>query len=101
MESRKAAYRMHRRASRLRTHHRARVEKDRIARKTRQYLWGLAVFLALIALVLLYFSQTQILGGVLLLLFATLCAWPIIVEANSRPRHLSGPGKNPETGWDP
>ena len=45
--------------------------------------------------------RTQFIGFDLLALLVTVCAAPVIVEANSRPRHLSGPGHNPYMGPPP
>ncbi|MBI5352645.1 MAG: hypothetical protein HZB50_08430 [Chloroflexi bacterium] len=39
--------------------------------------------------------RTQILGVVLLVVFFLILLSPVIVEVNSNPRPLSGPGKNP------
>ena len=48
--------------------------------------------------------RMQVVGALGLVLFAVLLALPIVVEYERHPRHLSGPGKNPEQGpgpWDP
>ena len=45
--------------------------------------------------------RTQIIGVVLLAVFLLTLLSPIIVEVNSNPRTLSGPGKNPRQGWGP
>ncbi len=46
-------------------------------------------------------ARGQILGLLGLGLLAAVCALPILLEANKRPRHLSGPGHNPEQGPGP
>ncbi len=46
-------------------------------------------------------ARGQILGLLGLALLAAVCALPILLEANKRPRHLSGPGHNPEQGPGP
>ncbi len=46
-------------------------------------------------------ARGQILGLLGLALLAAVCALPILIEANKRPRHLSGPGHNPEQGPGP
>jgi hypothetical protein len=40
-------------------------------------------------------------GVVLLAVFLLILISNIIVEENSNPRTLSGPGKDPRQGWDP
>ena len=40
----------------------------------------------------------QVIGLLGLALLAAVCALPILVEADRRPRRLSGPGHNPEQG---
>ena len=42
--------------------------------------------------------RTQIIGILLFVLVVTICLYPVIVEVTRNPRHLSGPGKNPEQG---
>lgn len=90
--------------------HDGRRQVKRIAGRTRLYLVLVIVFLAAIALGLAFklgqavwpawmiAYRTQLIGVVLLFLLATIVASPIIVEVNSNPRHLSGPGHNPEQG---
>ncbi len=48
-------------------------------------------------------NHAQIIGVVGLVVLAALLSLPIVIEFNRHPRHLSGPGKNPEQGpgpWD-
>jgi hypothetical protein len=40
--------------------------------------------------------RTQIIGILLLILFIMILVSPVLIEANSNPRTLSGPGKNPK-----
>ncbi len=42
--------------------------------------------------------RNQVIGLLGLGLLGGLCALPIIIEADRRPRRLSGPGHNPEQG---
>ncbi len=45
--------------------------------------------------------RTQIIGVLLLAIVVVIISSPLIVEANSNTRHLSGPGKNPHIDpWD-
>ena len=98
--------------SKIRRHlHRDDIKRNR--RRTLQYLALFVIFLIAIVLVLafrvgqvvwpawLIEYQTQMIGIVLLAIVITICLSPVIIEANVNPRHLSGPGKNPEQGWDP
>ena len=43
----------------------------------------------------------QIVGVLGLIVLAVLCALPIAIEFQKHPRHLSGPGHNPEQGPGP
>ena len=91
--------------------HRDDIKRNR--RRTKQYLVLFVISLTAIVLALafrvgqvawpawLIEYRTQIIGIVLLAILVTICLSPVIVEANSNPRHLSGPGKNPEQGKDP
>ncbi len=45
--------------------------------------------------------RTQVLGGMGLIVLAVLLSLPIVIEYERHPRHLSGPGKNPEQGPGP
>lgn len=98
--------------SRMRRHpHRDDIKRNR--RRTKQYLALFVLFLTVILLALafrmgqvawpawLLAYRTQIIGIVLLAILVTISLSPVIVEANGNPRHLSGPGKNPEQGRDP
>ena len=45
--------------------------------------------------------RTQIIGVLLLVIVVVIISSPLIVEVNSNPRHLSGPGKTPHIDpWD-
>jgi hypothetical protein len=82
--------------------------KRRITRAIKQRLVLLIGFLTAILLVLLFgvgeawwpgwmvAHQKQIIGIVLLAIICVLALSPIIIEADSDPRALSGPGKNPK-----
>lgn len=98
---------------RMRRIHKKRDGTKKIVRITKQILVLVITFLLTIILVLAFSighavwpqwiveHRTQIAG---ILSFITICLIalsPIIVEANSKPRALSGPGRNPKTGWDP
>lgn len=89
-----------------------RHEIERLRRRTTRYL---VLFLMLPAIVVLALtfrvgqavwpawimkSRLEIIGTLLLAVLATILFSPIIIAANSDPRHLSGPGKNPEQGGD-
>jgi hypothetical protein len=90
-----------------------RDEIKRNRRRTTQTVALFAIFLIAVVLALAFRvgqavwpawltdHRTQIMGVVGLALFITVCLSPVIIEANSNPRHLSGPGKNPEQGRDP
>lgn len=87
--------------------------KKQIVRITKQNLVLSTMFLVSTSLVLglrvgemlwplwIVNHRTQIIGVVLLAIFLLTLLSPIIVEVNSNPRTLSGPGKNPRQGWDP
>ncbi|NOT03455.1 MAG: hypothetical protein HOP27_02530 [Anaerolineales bacterium] len=91
-----------------------REDRKQIIRITKQNLVLSIIFLASICLVLglrvgealwplwIVVHRTQIIGVILLAEFLLILLSPIIVEVNSNPRTLSGPGKNPnKQGWDP
>jgi FtsH-binding integral membrane protein len=97
-----------------RKHDTARQEQARRSTQRRWMLTGLGALGVLIvaagAAVLLLQSpwlaahRGQVVGALGLALFAVLLALPIVMEYERHPRHLSGPGKNPEQGaepWDP
>ncbi|MFT3891117.1 MAG: hypothetical protein QM730_05740 [Anaerolineales bacterium] len=86
----------------------AREQKKQIAHTVKRFLTSL-ITLLIIALLILIFGvgkswwatwilvhRTQIEGIMLLAIISLLLASPIIIEASSNPRRLSGPGKNPE-----
>ncbi len=91
-------------------HRNDRSEMKRIARRAKMYL--AAVILLLLAFVLVLAFQvkqdiwpgwlveyrTEVIGIILLVVVAILALSPVIIEVSSNPRHLSGPGKNPEMG---
>ena len=82
-------------------------EKQRIIRATKRNLIGLIAFLSALALPLafkwgeanwplfLIESRGVILSFLLLAILAIIAISPLIIEVNSNPRPLSGPGKNP------
>ncbi len=99
--------------SRRRRHLRKRGDNKRIARITKQGLIGFIMFLLAIILVLILrvgdflwpawmIEYRSLIAGILAfaVIFLLLLS-PIIIEFNSKPRILSGPGKNPEQGWRP
>jgi len=93
--------------------HDHREDIKRYRRRTKQYLALFIIFLITIVLALTFRAgqvvwpawmieyRTEIIGMVLLALLVTICLSPVTIEANSSPRSLSGPGKNPEQGWGP
>ena len=97
----------------MRRRHNKRGDKKQIARATKRWLAVLIGFLIAIILALIFRVgqvlwpvwvieyRTQIIGFITLALLVVVVSSPLIVEANSNPRHLSGPGKNPEQGWGP
>jgi FtsH-binding integral membrane protein len=91
------------------------VHQDQAAQATKQTVALLSLGIIAIVLVLagaavlliqspwMMAHRMQVVGALGLALFAMLLALPIVVEFNRHPRHLSGPGKNPEQGpgpWD-
>src|SRR5512140_1729478 len=82
----------------------------RRARVTRQYLGAFIAFLGVAALLLMFrvglgvwpawvtAYRTELIGFLLLGIVVTVCLYPLIVEANSNTRHLSGPGHDPHQG---
>jgi len=97
----------------IKKHHQKNETREQIAEITRWRLLLSSAFLAVICLVLglrvgeevwpLWMSdhRKQILGFVLLIVVYLTLLSPLIVEVNSNPRHLSGPGKDPRGPWDP
>ena len=95
---------------RMRKHHKSRMDRKQIARTTKRNLTLLITFLAEISLVLIFRVgesfwpmwmieyRTRILGIILLAEVCTILLSPLIIEVNSNPRPLSGPGKNPQQG---
>ena len=90
--------------------HPERAQARRIAERTRSAL-VLVILLLLAVAILLGFRlgeaawpawmaayRTQLIGFDLLAVLVLVCLGPIVVEVNSRPRHFSGPGHNPEQG---
>ncbi len=45
--------------------------------------------------------RSAIIGALGLIIWVVLAAWPLVDEVSKHPRPLSGPGKNPYTGWGP
>ena len=94
--------------SNIRKHHNEREGKRRIARAIKQRLVLLISFLTAILLVLILRvgeawwpgwivdHQRQTIGIMLLAIICVIALSPIIIEADSNPRALSGPGKNPK-----
>jgi len=90
-----------------------RESNKQIVRVTKLRLTLIITFLSLI-LILLIFKVGEVLWpvwmidyrrliiGIILVpvIFLTLMS-PVIIEANSNPRVLSGPGKDPRQHWDP
>ena len=84
-----------------------------IARVTKLRLALIITFLSLILILLIFrvgevlwpawmIDYRRLIIGIILVpvVFLTLMS-PIIIEANSNPRVLSGPGKDPRQHWDP
>ena len=98
--------------SKMPDHLEEREGKKQIIRITKQNLVLSIMFLVSTSLVLglrvgevlwplwIVNHRTQIIGVVLLAVFLLILLSPIIVEVNSNPRTLSGPGKNPRQSWD-
>ncbi len=84
-------------------------EAERSARRRVLLVTGLIVIaLLLIAGIVLVLRSAwvaqhngQLIGVLGLAVLAVLFSLPIVVEFNRHPRHLSGPGRNPEQGWRP
>ena len=86
------------------------ADKKRIARATKRGLILLITLLIAIILALAFYigeefwpvwmilQRTRIIGLVSFALVFVILLSPIIVEFNSNPRHLSGPGKDPRSG---
>jgi len=82
--------------------------RKQFARTTKRRLALLIAFLSTIVLALLLRvgetwwpawmieHQTQIVAGISFVMLCILLASPIVIEADSNPRTLSGPGKNPK-----
>ncbi len=88
-------------------------DKKRIAQNTKKALSLLITFLIAIILGLIFkvgeswwptwvINYRKAITGILLFVVMYLILLsPIMIEFNSNPRHLSGPGKNPREGWRP
>jgi hypothetical protein len=88
-------------------------DRKRIARLTKKALtWLIASLIAIILGLLLQVGEawwpawvitnrTELAGMLLLLVMFLILLLPIMIEFNSNPRALSGPGKNPREGWRP
>lgn len=82
-------------------------QKRKIVQATKRRLIGLIAFLSALALPLIFkWGETSwplflieyrgvFLSFLLLAILATIAISPLIIEVNSNPRSLSGPGKNP------
>jgi len=93
--------------SRIRRHPKELEDMNRIAQMTEEGLVSLITFLLALILVLVFKVgdllwpawiieyQNQITGVLAFLVVILILLSPIIVEFNSNPRPLSGPGKNP------
>ena len=94
--------------SKIRRGRKDQESRKQIARAVKQRLAVLITFLiaTLLALILragealwpvwLVAHRTQVEAIILLAIIVVLLVSPLIIEANSNPRALSGPGKNPE-----
>jgi len=82
--------------------------RKQMAKKTKR---GIALFVSLLmtpCLILIFnigesfypswliTHRTQIIGALLLAIIVVIVSSPLIIEVNSNPRPLSGPGKNPK-----
>ncbi|HCR72045.1 MAG TPA: hypothetical protein DIW23_11420 [Anaerolineae bacterium] len=82
--------------------------REKIAEKT---IWAIAILVLVLIISLLVFVfrigesmypvwmveyRNPIIGILLTIIFIIIIASPLIVEANSNPRRLSGPGKRPD-----
>ncbi len=96
-----------------RSHETVHQEQAERATKRRMALIGVGALVVLLvavgAAVLLVQTpwlaahRMQVVGALGLALFAVLLSLPLVIEYERHPRHLSGPGKNPEQGpgpWD-
>ncbi len=91
-------------------HHRSHVQERRPVNRLTLSLAIIAGVLVVVLLLLalkigqgawpdwLVTSRGQIIGFLGLGLLAALCALPILIEADKRPRPLSGPGHDPHQG---
>jgi len=98
---------------RKRRHFRIGRNGKKIAQNTLQGLVLFGYFLLAIIFVLMFEVgesvwpawlieyRTRIAGILLFALTFLIFLSPVIVEVNSHPRALSGPGRNPWKGWDP
>lgn len=92
-------------------HEKRRQRIRRIAQRTKLYLGLVLLLLTALALLLAFrvgerfwpawmsTYRTLLIGLDLLGLVTTLLLSPLIIEANSNPRPLSGPGHDPRQGW--
>lgn len=85
--------------------------REKIAEKT---IWAIAIFLLVLIISLLVFvfrigesmypvwmieKRNPIIGILLSMIIVVILSSPLIVEANSNPRPLTGPGKRPSGYW--
>jgi uncharacterized RDD family membrane protein YckC len=96
-----------------RRHHKEHKDGNRIARITALGLGMLIAFLLVTALGLilgvgdflfpgsLIEYRNSVAGVLLFIVIILMLLSPIIVDFNSNPRQLSGPGKDPRQGWGP
>ena len=85
-------------------------EIKRVARITKQWLLRLIMLLVTMALILIFklgqglwsvwiiAHRIQIIGLLLLILVVVIFVSPVIIEASSNPRPLTGPGRDPRQG---
>lgn len=88
-------------------------ERERIAQITAQRLAFLILFLLFVILVLIFkigdvwwfdwmIEYRKRIIGLMLFVEIFLLLWsPVIVETDTNPRPLTGPGKDPRRPWDP
>jgi hypothetical protein len=92
----------------LRRHRSKQESKPQIAHAMKQRLiWLISVLTAMLLVLLFRIAEAwwtewmidhrkQIIGGLLLAIICIIALSPLIIEADSNPRALSGPGKNPK-----
>jgi len=83
--------------------------REKISQKTKNGIWTLIILLIIPCLILIFrigessysswvtTHRTQIIGALSFLIVVIAVSAPLIIEVNSNPRHLSGPGVH--SGW--